>query len=30
MQFFEDIKVGARREVGSFTFTAAGIKTFAA
>ena len=30
MNFFEDIKVGERREVGSFTFTADGIKTFAA
>jgi acyl dehydratase len=30
MQFFEDIKVGERREAGSFTFTAAGIKAFAA
>jgi acyl dehydratase len=30
MRFFEDIEVGQRREVGSFTFTAEGIKTFAA
>jgi acyl dehydratase len=30
MRFFEDIKVGQRREVGSFTFTAEGIKKFAA
>jgi acyl dehydratase len=30
MRFFEDIKVGDRREIGSFTFTAADIKTFAA
>jgi acyl dehydratase len=30
MRFFEDIQVGQRREVGSFTFTAEGIKTFAA
>jgi acyl dehydratase len=30
MNFFEDIKVGERREIGSFTFTADGIKTFAA
>lgn len=30
MQFFEDIKVGQRREIGSFTFTADAIKTFAA
>jgi acyl dehydratase len=30
MRFFEDIKVGLRREVGSFTFTADGIKKFAA
>jgi len=30
MRFFEDIKVGQRRELGSFTFTAAAIKTFAA
>jgi acyl dehydratase len=29
MRFFEDIKVGDRRELGSFTFTAADIKTFA-
>ena len=30
MRFFEDVQVGQRREVGSFTFTAEGIKTFAA
>jgi acyl dehydratase len=30
MRFFEDIEVGQRRELGSFTFTAEGIKTFAA
>jgi len=30
MRFFEDIVVGARREIGSFTFTAEGIKRFAA
>lgn len=30
MNFFEDIKVGERRDIGSFTFTADGIKTFAA
>jgi acyl dehydratase len=30
MNFFEDIKVGQRREVGSFTFTADDIKKFAA
>jgi acyl dehydratase len=30
MYFFEDIKVGQRRELGSFTFTADGIKAFAA
>ena len=29
MYFFEDIEVGQRREVGSFTFTAEGIKKFA-
>jgi acyl dehydratase len=29
MRFFEDIKVGQRREVGSFTFTADDIKRFA-
>src|ERR1700761_8659051 len=29
MQFFEDIKVGQRREFGSFTFTAENIKAFA-
>ncbi|WP_445492680.1 MaoC family dehydratase [Rhodopseudomonas sp. RCAM05734] len=30
MRFLEDIKVGHRRELGSFTFTAELIKTFAA
>ena len=30
MRFFEDIKVGQQREVGSFTFTADAIKHFAA
>ena len=30
MQFFEDMEVGQRREVGSFTFTAEAIKAFAA
>jgi acyl dehydratase len=30
MRFFEDIQVGQRREIGSFTFTADGIKAFAA
>jgi len=30
MRFFEDIKIGQRREVGSFTFTAELIKKFAA
>jgi acyl dehydratase len=30
MRFFEDMAVGQRREVGSFTFTADGIKKFAA
>jgi acyl dehydratase len=29
MRFFEDIEVGQRRELGSFTFTADSIKTFA-
>src|ERR1700716_1778709 len=29
MQFFEDIEIGQRRELGSFTFTAGLIKTFA-
>ena len=29
MRFFEDIKIGQRREVGSFTFTANDIKRFA-
>jgi acyl dehydratase len=30
MHFFEDIEIGARRELGSFTFTAELIKKFAA
>src|SRR5258708_27269474 len=30
MPFFEDSEVGRRRDVGSFTFTADGIKKFAA
>ena len=30
MRFFEDIEIGRRRDVGSFTFTADGIKKFAA
>jgi acyl dehydratase len=30
MRFFEDIEVGYRRELGSFTFTADAIKKFAA
>ena len=30
MRFFEDIEIGARREIGSFTFTADDIKKFAA
>ena len=30
MHFFEDIEVGQRRELGSFTFTSDGIKKFAA
>ncbi len=29
MRFFDDIVVGERRELGSFTFTAENIKTFA-
>jgi acyl dehydratase len=29
MRFFEDIEIGARRELGSFTFTADAIKKFA-
>jgi acyl dehydratase len=29
MRFFEDMEIGQRREVGSFTFTADGIKKFA-
>jgi acyl dehydratase len=30
MRFFEDLEIGARREIGSFTFTAGNIKKFAA
>ena len=30
MRFFEDMEIGARRDVGSFTFTAEAIKKFAA
>ena len=30
MRFFEDIEIGQRREIGSFTFTAESIKKFAA
>src|SRR5436305_9824048 len=30
MRFFEDMEIGARREIGSFTFTAELIKKFAA
>lgn len=30
MRFFEDIEIGARRDIGSFTFTAGLIKQFAA
>ena len=30
MQFFEDIQIGQRREIGSFTFTADLIRKFAA
>src|ERR1700755_2277141 len=30
MRFFEDIAIGRRRELGSFTFTAEAIKKFAA
>jgi len=30
MRFFEDIEIGQRRELGSFTFTAESIKKFAA
>ena len=30
MDFFEDLKIGQRRELGSFTFTAEAIKAFAA
>jgi acyl dehydratase len=29
MRFFEDLRVGQRRELGAFTFTAADIKRFA-
>ena len=29
MRFFEELKIGLRRELGSFTFTAEGIKKFA-
>src|SRR5580704_9505740 len=29
MRFFEDVAVGQRRELGSFTFTAEAIKSFA-
>ena len=30
MNFYEDLEIGQRREVGSYTFTAEAIKTFAA
>src|SRR3954470_7177064 len=30
MRFFEDLEIGARREIGTFTFTADAIKTLAA
>jgi acyl dehydratase len=30
MRFFEDMEIGARREIGAFTFTAESIKNFAA
>jgi acyl dehydratase len=30
MNFFEDLEIGARREIGSFTFTTEAIKRFAA
>jgi acyl dehydratase len=30
MNFYEDLQVGQRREVGAYTFTAEAIKTFAA
>ena len=30
MRFFEDLEIGQRRELGSFTFTAEAIKKFAA
>ena len=29
MRFFEDLEIGQRRELGSFTFTAEDIKRFA-
>ena len=29
MRFFEDLQVGQRRELGSFTFTAESIRRFA-
>ena len=29
MYFFEELEIGRRREVGSFTFTAEAIKKFA-
>ena len=30
MRYFEDMQVGQRRELGSFTFTAEDIKRYAA
>ena len=30
MRFFEELEIGARRELGSFTFTAEAVKKFAA
>src|SRR5215471_5812399 len=30
MRFYEDLEIGARRELGSYTFTAEAIKKFAA
>jgi len=30
MRFFDDIEIGQRREIGTYTFTAEAIKTFAA
>ena len=30
MKFFEDLRIGERRELGSHTFTAEGIKAFMA